>query len=238
MALLELANVEVVVLCGGRGTRLGRLTAQTPKPLLPIQGEPFLLRRLRDLQQEGCQRFILAAHYLAEQFVEFTRTYAAQLPRLRVITEPAPLGTGGALRFAAQCVESEVFVALNGDTWVPQPIRPVYECHALRASEMTMVAVRSARVQGGAAEKDHLLIGPQDHIRGFVRTPPVGAEGWVNAGLYVLRRDVVHRWPLEPFTLEERLLELTTPGRVHVFYSEEVLLDIGTPACYAHAEDA
>ena len=232
------ASIDVVILCGGRGERLGALTAHTPKPLLPIGERPFLEHLLRRLQQEGCTRAIVAAHYLAEQFRAFIAAHRAVMPGLELVVEPEPLGTGGALRYAADVVQSETFVALNGDSWLNQPVAPVLEAHRQQGVAVTMVVVRARRVEGSAQDKDAVVIGPQHDIRGFTRAGAADDERWMNAGCYVLERRAVQRWPRGAYVFEARLPSLVTPAQSRVFYSEESLLDIGTPACYAQANEA
>lgn len=225
---------DVIILCGGRGTRLGTLTTATPKPLLPVGESPFLLHLLRRLQQEGFSRFILATQYLSEQFQAFIADAAAAIPNLELVVEPEPLGTGGALRYAAERVRSGTFVALNGDTWVTQPILPVLQQHSREAREGTLVAVRASHVEGRALNKGVWDVGPQGEVRGF-RTQAEVPDGWVNAGLYVLSRELVLSWPMGAYSLEANLQTLLSHRRARVFCSEARLLDIGTPECYAEA---
>ena len=232
---VKLESIDVVVLCGGRGTRLGALTVETPKPLLPVRGRPFLLHRLLALRQEGCARFVLAAHYLAEQFRDFARRYAAMLPDVTVVEESEPLGTGGALQYAVSQVRSPVFVAVNGDSWGLQPVAPVLGEHERKHAVFTMVVVRAPRVEGGARAKGLVATGPGDEITGF-STPDATGKGWVNAGCYVLNKDLVLGWPPGRYDLERNFMTLVPPGRGYVFRSAGSLLDIGTPDCYARAE--
>ena len=230
----SLEEIEVVVLCGGRGTRLGSLTAKIPKPLLPVGGSPFLLRRLLQLKQEGFTRVILAVHYLPEQFHAFVLKHADLLGDVVVIEEPTPLGTGGALRHAAQRVHSPVFAALNGDSWVVQSLAPVVAEHAQGDYTLTMVVVRAERVEGGARRKGLVSIGPRREILGLC-AGDAASERWVNAGVYLLDKDRVLQWPSGPYDLEARFSSLVPSGQGHAFCSEGSLLDIGTPDCYAQA---
>jgi D-glycero-D-manno-heptose 1,7-bisphosphate phosphatase len=92
---------QAVILCGGRGTRLGALTADMPKPLLPVDGAPFLDLLLFELGRHGLRRILLLAGFAADRIVEF----AAATPlkdrfglTIEVAVEAAPAGTGGALR--------------------------------------------------------------------------------------------------------------------------------------------
>lgn len=232
---ISLKQTEVVVLCGGRGSRLGSLTTQTPKPLLPVGGEPFLLKLLRNLRGEGFERFFLAAHYLAERFEEFLAAHRTELPSVRLIVEPAPLGTGGALRHAAGKVTSPRFLAVNGDSWVDQRMAPVMEDHLRAGRDGTVVAVRAERVDGSAVRKGLLQLGEGREILGF-HTPERAGGGWVNAGSYLFERAAVASWPGGPYSLEADWTALWTGKKVGAYCSEGRLLDIGTPPLYGQAE--
>ena len=231
---LSPAETDVVVLCGGRGTRLGALTDATPKPLLPVANAPFLQHLLLQLHAEGFRRFLLAAQYLPEQFQAFAAAIAPALPDVEVIVEPEPLGTGGALRHAAQAVRSSVFVAVNGDSWVAQPIAPVLAEHQRRGLDCTVIAVPASQLEGGAVNKGIWRVGPEGRVLGF-RTEAVVTDGWVNAGVYVLQHAWVRSWPTGSYSLEGNLESLLTRAEARVFCAPGRLVDIGTPECYAWA---
>lgn len=230
-------TTDVVILCGGRGTRLGALSASRPKPLLPVGGRPFLLHILQRLKAEGFARVILAAHYLAEQFEAFVRAHRDLGVELELLVEPEPLGTGGALRHAASAVRSPVFVALNGDSWGFGPVAPLLREHGRGERRLTMVVVRAGRMEGGARNKGVVSLGTRGEILGF-ETSDAAPEQWVNAGCYVLDRAMVQAWPEGSYDLEQRFLSLVPPGAGSAWRSEGSLLDIGTPDCYAEAERA
>lgn len=236
MALeLKPATTDVVILCGGKGTRLGGLTKNTPKPLLPIGEHPFLFHLLCRMRREGFGRFIITTHYLAEKFQTFLSKYGDFLRDTILVPEEEPLGTGGALRNAAMYIQSETFVGMNGDSYISQPVVPVVEFHARVGASFTMVAVKAENILGGAESKGALDIGPRDRIIGF----SLGgrSRGWVNAGIYVLDRAMVLAWPSGRYDLEGNLMALLGPVKGRAFCSEGRLLDIGTPECYARARE-
>jgi NDP-sugar pyrophosphorylase family protein len=183
------------------------------------------------LQREGLTRIILAVHYLAERFHEFLREYASRLPAVTIVEEPAPLGTGGALRHAAQRIGSSPFAALNGDSWVRQPLAAVVAEHVRKGSAFTMVVVRAEQVEGGARNKGEVSLGAHEELLGLSTADTV-SSGWVNAGCYVLNRELVLGWPSGRYDLEPHLMSLVPPGRGYVVRSDESLLDIGTPDSY------
>lgn len=229
-------TVDVVILCGGRGTRLKALTSTTPKPLLPIGGDPFLLKLLCRLKQEGFRRFILAAHYLADRFELFLKEYPTQLEGVELWVEPEPLGTGGALRHAVTQVTSRHFLVLNGDSWVDQPLAPVVQEHLQTGRQGTVLAVRVEHVEGRALRKGLLRLGDGREVLGF-ETPENATGGWVNGGCYVLERATVASWPGGSYSLEADWSSLFREKRVGAYCSQGRLLDIGTPQTYGQAAE-
>lgn len=226
---------ELVILCGGRGSRLGLLTEETPKPLLKIGDSPFLRHLLMQFQKEGFERFILAAHYLAGQFQAFAKAYASLFPKMKVVVEESPLGTGGALRNAASHVDGADFIVLNGDAFLAQPLPPVLNFHFQEKSVFTLVAVKAEKVEGRVNNKGGLEIDEENtlvHFNGHEREK----EQWVNGGLYVANRNKVLSWPEGFYNLEGKLNSLLIPDKARVFRSEASLLDIGTPECLKIAE--
>src|SRR5271166_1858360 len=110
---------QAVILCGGLGTRLGGLTAETPKPLLPVDGNPFLDVLLFELGRHGITQILLLAGFAAHKMHE----YALKTPlrarfglELEVLVEPLRAGTGGALWHARDHLDHS-FLLLNGDSW-------------------------------------------------------------------------------------------------------------------------
>lgn len=229
-------STDVVILCGGKGTRLKSLTDAIPKPLLPVNGEPFLLRLLLRLRKEGFSRFILAAHYLSQKFELFLEENRARLKGVQVLIEPEPLGTGGALRHAVGQVDSPHFLALNGDSWVDQALAPVVAEHVRTGWQATVLAVRAEHVEGKALQKGLLRLGDQREVLGF-DTPESAEGGWVNGGCYLFERSAVAAWPPGSYGLEPRWTELLAGKRVGAYCSEGRLLDIGTPEIYGRAAE-
>lgn len=229
-------STDVVLLCGGRGSRLAPLTQSLPKPLLPVGKRPFLFYLLGNLRRQGFCRFILATRHLSEKFRDFLEDYREFAPETVVVFEEEPLGTGGGLRHAAAFVRSPVFVVLNGDSFIPQPLLPVLSSHVRLRKSFTMIAARSENVVGGAENKGALEIGDDGQIIGL--SPGAKSQRWVNAGVYILDRDMVLSWPEGRYDLEANLMALLGQRRGQVFFSECRLLDIGTPECYAEANQA
>src|ERR1700679_2346716 len=109
---------QCAVLIGGLGTRLGQLTATTPKPLLTCGDRPFLAWLLREFLRYGVDDFLLLTGYLPEVVQAALPAITASLPRhvrIACSTEPVPAGTGGALYHARDHL-GERFLLCNGDS--------------------------------------------------------------------------------------------------------------------------
>ena len=91
-------SMNAIILAGGFGTRLRSRVKDTPKPLTLIGGRPFLERQLEWLADQGVDHVVLAVHYLAEQVIDFALSRKDLSPKLTVVREDEPLGTGGAVR--------------------------------------------------------------------------------------------------------------------------------------------
>src|SRR3954469_3733603 len=96
------AGREAVLLVGGQGTRLRPLTLTTPKPLLPVAGVPFLTHQLAALRRADIGHVVLATSYRPEIFTETFGDGSALGLTITYLTEEQPLGTGGAIRHAAE----------------------------------------------------------------------------------------------------------------------------------------
>lgn len=230
MNSLPLDKMDCVILCGGKGSRLGDLTKKNPKPLLPVGDHPFLFYLLRQLQQEGFKKFILAAHYLADQFYEFKKDHRGIFPNVEVVIEKEPLGTGGALRHAADFVSSKTFAVFNGDSLIFQPVLPVLKWHRDKKSFFTLIAIRAQNVRGALHNKGGLEIDSSGVIKKF-RGHQTQEEQWINGGQYICEREKILTWPRGRYDLEVTLDSLLSPDKGLAFRSQAPLIDIGMPQC-------
>lgn len=225
---------QCVILLGGLGTRLGALTADTPKPLLPVGETPFVEVLIAEARRRGFTRFLLLAGHRAEvvrDYVERTDVAGRFGARIDLCVEPTPLGTGGALVNALPALD-DAFLLLNGDTWfdfnwldlaaatlahddadIGLSLRVVEQPD--RYETLELAGPRIARVQERRAGLDRALI---------------------NGGVYALRRRALEHLA-SPCSLEADLLpRLVAAGRAIGIPYEGFFIDIGIPQTYAAAQ--
>jgi NDP-sugar pyrophosphorylase family protein len=230
--------VKAVVLVGGEGTRLRPLTYRTPKPLLPIVDQPFLERQLSWLAAGGIDEVVLSLGYLPDAFEAHFRAGRFGDVRLRYAVEEHPLGTAGAIRFAAEGLDERIVVC-NGDVLTTLDLAALVAFHDARGAEATihLTEVADPSAFGVVPTRD------DGAVVAFVEKPPMGQapSNWINAGTYVLEPSVLARIPegravsIERETFP-RLLE--DGGRLYAMTSSAYWIDIGTPEKYlqAHAD--
>lgn len=223
---------QAVILCGGLGTRLGELTADTPKPLLEIGGVPFLETLIREISRSGIHRYLLLAGHLAHRVEAFAKNLEAQLGSgysIRVNVEQRPAGTGGAL-FEAKDSLDDMFVLLNGDSFLDFPL------HALGnvICDPGIYAALALRHVPDAARYGEVFL-EGDKVSRFVEKRGENHPGLINAGVYLLRREALAQ--VAPHCSLERdvLPELAAQGRLAGKVFDGFFIDIGLPETYAEA---
>jgi len=216
--------MEAIVLAGGFGTRLAGRLAGVPKPMAPIAGRPFLEILLNQLQRAGCARVQLSVGYLHEVIQShFGSDFRGM--RIDYAIEETPLGTGGAIRLAlAQAAEDSVLV-LNGDTFLDADYGAMMRFHTAADAAMTMAVSHQEDVARYGAVLVH-----DGRIVGFEEKGRPG-YGWINAGAYVLNRNLA--WPqglAQKFSFETDVL-MPEIARIApaAFEVEGFFLDIGVP---------
>ncbi len=237
--------MRAIVLVGGEGTRLRPLTFTTPKPLLPVGNQVFLERQLSWLAGHGVDEVALSLGYLPDAFQDRWADgrfvdQDGRAVRLVYAVEAVPLGTVGAVRFAAEHLGvDERVVVCNGDVLTRLDLGALVAFHDEHHAEAT---IHLARVEDPSAfgVVPTFLDG---EVKAFVEKPPAGAAptDWINAGTYVLEPSILERIPaglcvsIERETFP-RLLEQR--GRLFAMPSDAYWIDIGTADQYlqVHAD--
>lgn len=227
-----------VILAGGLGTRLRPVLEGIPKCLAPISGRPFLAHQLEALERGGACKAVICTGYMADQVSDQFGSHFAGID-ITYSTEDEPLGTGGAVRLAASRTNGNEFLVVNGDSFTAVDYGAVVSayhagghCPLMVLAEVADTA-RYGRVEwAGQGEGQTVL-----RVERFLEKGNPG-PGWINAGNYLLPREVIEARPVgEPFSLEHDVFpELVRCHRLLAVPSGRMFIDIGTPETYAVAE--
>lgn len=228
---------EAILLVGGKGTRLRPLTVNTPKPMVPAAGVPFLTHQLARARAAGVEHIVLATSYLAEVFEPYFGDGSALGLSIEYVTEEEPLGTGGAIRNVASRLHSgpeDPVLIFNGDILTGLDIRALVDTHRSSGAD---VSLHLTRVDDPRA----FGLVPTDgtgRVTAFLEKPQTPEEivtDQINAGAYVFRRSVIDSIPAgRPVSVErETFPELLADGaHLQGMVDSTYWLDLGTPQAF------
>ena len=225
-----LRGIDVVVLAGGLGTRIQSVLGDTPKVLAPIGHRTFLDHLLRFLASQGAGRVILALGHRAEAVIDHLGRHPPPIPVVTVI-EPQPLGTAGALRFAAPHLTGEIVLVLNGDTWLEVNLGAFFDAHRTSGCLYSMICVEVPDV----GRYGSVAIDRDGRLDRFVeKDPNRHGPGLINGGVLLLARQVLAE--MAGPSLERDFLGALPPGSVHAYIARDsAFVDIGTPESLSSA---
>lgn len=223
-----------ILLVGGFGTRLKPLTSESPKPMLPVAGLPVTEHQILAAKRAGIHTLVLATSYLSEVFTPYFGDGSRWGIKILYAVEKAPLGTGGAIRNAAELLDLEKYknepiVVFNGDVLSRHSIADQIAFHQLRGSVATLhlIDVEDARAFGCVPTDS------DGRVTAFLEKMENPVTNSINAGCYIFDASVIADIPLgEVISIErETFPALVASGRPVYGYKEQAYwLDVGTPA--------
>ena len=226
---------QCAILAGGLGTRLGALTAHTPKPILPVGGRPFLAWLLGELLRFGVEEAVLLTGHLAPQVEDTVREAAARLPRpIRLVfsVEPSPAGTGGALHWARENL-AERFFLLNGDSLFDANLARLL---ADAAADGPEVVGRMMLRRHPDAGRYGVVDTAGDRITAFRERSVSSGPGTINAGVSLFDRRVLDEVTPECSLERDVLPRLAARGALRGTVADGYFIDIGVPDDFARAQ--
>ena len=214
---------QAVILAGGKGTRLGSLTRDTPKPLLEVGGRPFLSYLVEEVRRFGFNDIVVLSGPFQEKFERWRTVDNPAGVRIRIVPEPHPAGTAGALHFAADMLAPE-FLLLNGDSFFDFNLLDL----VLRGGQAGHEAAIALREVEDVSRYGAVTLNGAN-IQEFGEKSSSG-PGLINGGIYLLRREVLDEISGQPCSLENDVLPaLVKRGVVGGFKYSGNFIDIGTP---------
>ncbi len=182
--------MKAVILAGGLGKRLRPLTDDIPKPLIEVAGKPIILWQINWLKKYGVREYILLIGYRKEKIIEQIGSGARYDIKVSYVVEEEPLGTGGAVKNAEPLLRNEeYFLLLNGDIITNIDINILQREFMKERNIIAGIAVVPLRSPYGIIEVDDKL-----YVKRFVEKPLL-EDYMINAGVYILRREVFDYLP-------------------------------------------
>jgi mannose-1-phosphate guanylyltransferase len=228
--------MQAIVLVGGEGTRLRPLTENVPKPALTLVDRPFLAHMIEWLAGHGVTEVVLACGFLPDVLQAALADEEERAgARIRYVAEPEPLGTAGAIRFAADALGDDLderFLALNGDVLTDLDLSALRRAHEERSARATI----ALHPVDDSAAFGLVQSGPEGEVLEFLEKTGEAEPGEINAGMYVLERSVLDLIaPGGNVSIEREVFPRLIGDGLHGLLLEGYWVDIGTPERYLQA---
>ena len=222
---LKASAVDVIILCGGLGTRLQSVLKDKPKPMADFNDRPFLELLIDYVGSFGFQRFILCTGHKGGLIQDYFENKIDGKSYI-ISQESSPLGTAGAIKYAEPQINSNVFLVMNGDSFCEIDLISFLRFHS---SKEALVSVALASMED-TSDYGGVTMGENDKIINFDEKKNTSSSGWVNAGVYAFNKTILGRIPEDKkISLEQDLFPAMVDNGLFGFPSESQLLDIGTP---------
>lgn len=201
--------MDAILLAGGRGKRLKPITDYVPKPLVPINNTPILEWQIKFLKKFKINNIIICTGYKTEDIENFLKIKKNFGIKISLSVEKEPLGTGGAIKKAANLVRSKNFFVLNGDTITNINI------NRLKRYENTIAAIE-LRTKYGILETN------KEKITRFLEKKEI-ENLWMNAGIYYLSKEITTDLPVIGDIEKTTFPKYAESGKLHIIKFKDVL---------------
>lgn len=240
--------MKVVIMAGGRGTRIAELFPDIPKPLIPVDGIPILEREIRSLASQGFKDIILTVGYLADKIIAYFRDGSQLGVKIDYFVEETPLGNAGALFQLRETIGEEPFFLLNADAAFDVDFNRMLDFHKEHGGLVTLFTHPNSHPYDSG-----LIIADTDgNVEKWLSKEderPQWYNNRVNAGLHVidpkvlglslknLEVDPATGYPKGKVDLDRQILKpLCGTGKMFCYDSPEYVKDMGTPERFHQVE--
>ena len=230
MKYKNILPIDAVLMAGGKGERLRPLTEHTPKPLLPVGDKAIIDYNIDNLAYYGVKNISVTVNYLKEQLEEHFATEYNGI-KVKCVREPRFLGTIGSLRFVEH-FENDTILVMNSDLFTNIDLEDFYLQFVETGAEMAAAAIPySVSVPYGIFNVN------EENITGLTEKPTYNY--YANAGIYLIKREMLDLIPADTFFNATDLIELLISKKKKVvrFPIHGYWIDIGNKDEYAKAQD-
>jgi NDP-sugar pyrophosphorylase family protein len=232
MTANKVENIQVAILAGGLGSRLKSVVHDRNKVAAEVAGKPFLTFLLDSLSRAGFEEVVLCSGFMGE---DLNSRLGERYKGLQLVYshEPKQLGTAGALRYAARLFKSDTILVMNGDSYCDLDLNKMVQYHCSMKVKVTIAAVLVEE----ASRYGRLDLDPGGKVKAFQEKMAHHGAGYVNAGIYIIQRELLDTIPdKRPVSLERDIFPQWVAFGMHTLRHSGSFIDIGTPETYLQAQ--
>ena len=222
----DIPNLDVLILCGGFGKRLKEIGLNCPKPMVEINGRPFLEILIEHISSFGFRRYILCAGFKSDVIEQYFQKKNDDNTYI-LSKEDEPLGTGGGIKKAESYISGSTFIVINGDSICRINLNDFVKFHKSNNASVTMAITNIKNIN----DYGSVVINASLEVDGFKeKSDHFKGRGLVNAGIYLFKKEILNQIPSEQkISLENEVLPSMIGQKFYGFRTTEKLYDIGTP---------
>ena len=229
--------MKVVIMAGGKGTRIAQVNATVPKPMIPIEGKPILEYQIDTLKKQGYTDIILIVGHMGNVIQKYFGDGSAFGVQISYIVEEQPLGTAGALYFLKDEIQND-FLLLNGDIIFDVDIQKFLEYHCNQRTAATILTHPNSHPYDSGI----IIADDKNRVTNWLHKEDerLWYKNRVNAGLHMFSPRIFESFhEAKKCDLDRDVLKpLIKEGELSVYDSPEYIKDMGTPdRYYAVIED-
>jgi D-glycero-alpha-D-manno-heptose 1-phosphate guanylyltransferase len=223
---------EAIILAGGLGTRLRSVVAELPKCMANVAGRPFLYYVIKQLQNQGIEKFIFSLGYKYEMIETYIATEFSTI-NAQFVVEQEPLGTGGAIKLACAAATEKNVLVLNGDTMFSIDVQKLAAAHISFGADCTL----SLKPMQQFDRYGVVELNADASIASF-KEKQFYEKGLINGGVYALQtshflqEQLPQKFSFEKDYLEKYFNQRKMYGNIQDVY----FIDIGIPEDYQRAQ--
>ena len=219
---------DVLILCGGKGTRFKEVSNNLPKSLALINGEPLISIILKHLIKQNCKRIVLGTGYKSEYIKKYVGT--KKDADYVISDEKNELGTAGAIKNALPLLVTDDVIVINGDTIVNYNINKLFSFHKKINSDLTILLSASLKNNDGG----NVLIDNENKILAFEEKKILKRKSYFNCGVYVFKKSIIENMDDGYSSLEIQFIPemLKNNFKLYGYQTKSKIYDIGTPERY------
>lgn len=224
-------KIRVLILAGGKGTRLSTVVQDVPKPMAPIAERPFLDYMIRYLVNHKLTNITLLTGYKADLIRDYFGNGESFGAKISYSHEDEPLGTGGAIKLAIKNSSEDEFLILNGDSFFDLDVLQFISSPIRGKLELALKYVENAS-RYGLVELDD-----SERVKKFLEKQD-GASGTINSGIYFCSRNIIENIKEGFVSLESEVFPvIAKSGELHGRVLDGHFIDIGIPEDYRIANE-
>lgn len=219
---------QMLILCGGLGTRLKPLTDTVPKPMLKFNEKPFLEYLIKYYSSQKIKTFILSVGYFKKVIIDYFSINKNSKIKIEYSEEKNPLGTAGAIKKAKKILDNTFLVA-NGDTFTEIDLKKAIKQHHTKNALCTICVIKTKRQQNTG----YINFNKELEIKSFRSKESTKKNAFVNTGIYILNKEILDLIPKGKSSLENDIFpKIKERLYAYPIKKKGYFIDIGTFKTY------